>query len=216
MVSRSILFVVLAISLVAAAPSAETTTFVFERLNGTHSDLGGGVREIQNGLVTVRPTSSSNRFELLGNRLELTPEGEGVHQADFWVHFEGEADVAAEIMIGRVPSGTLTDEVTVPNQERTIRSRIKLEPQEEDYLITIVSSPDDFSIMVRSKLAGQIVGMCESLTRFAFGSSCDGLDAALSNPDVPMPEPGEQFVLESGQLTEDEKRQLDGYLASND
>lgn len=220
MLFRLMLSTLIAVTLVAAGPApaaeTETETFVLERLNGTHRDLGGGVSEIQNGPVTVRPSSPSNRFELLGNRLELTPMGDGLHQADFWVKFEGEADVEAEILVGPLPGGTLTDEVTVPEQEQTIRSQIRLERQEGDYLITVVDSPKEFDIYVQSRLAAQIVAMCESLTRFTFGSGCDGLDSALSHPNVPMPEKGKQFVLESDQLTEDEQRQLDAYLASSE
>lgn len=216
MTLRLTLLIVVATVLVAAGPAPEAEVFVLERLNGTHRDLGGGVKEIQNGPVTVRPSSPTNRFELLGNRLELTPLGEGVHQADFWVKFEGEADVEAEIMVGMLSGGTLTDEVTVPEQETTIRSQIRLVRQEEDYLITVVDSPEEFDIYVQSRLAAQIVSMCESLTRFTFGSDCDGLDSALSHPNVPMPKEGKEFVLESGQLTEDEQRQLDAYLASTE
>lgn len=201
----------LAILLIAAAP--EATTFELERLNGTYTDLGGDVREVRNGPVVVKPTSSSNSFELIANRLELTPLGEDEHQADLWVHFEGEADVEAEILVGSLSGGTLQDKVIVPNQKRTLRTRIKLERRDEDYLITIVESDDDVDITIQSRLAGQIVSLCESITRFTFGSSCDGLEAALSNPKIPMPEPGKQFVLDSGELSPEEERELADYLA---
>ena len=211
------LLVSLAVAVVlnAAAPDGESTTFVFDRLNGTYLDLGGDVSEIQSGPITVRASSSSNRFQLIGNRLELTPLRNGNHRAKFWVHFEGEADVEAEVSMGPLSGGKLEDKVTVPRQERTIRSQIKLERRGEDYLITVVRSPKEFDITIRSRLAGQLVSMCEGLTRFAFGSNCDGLEAALSNPKVPMPEPGRELVLEADQLTAEEKLQLDSYLDSS-
>ncbi len=198
------------------AGAADTATFVLERLNGTYTDLGGGPRDIKNGPITVRSTSASNSFELIGNRLELTPLGDRQHQAEFWVRFSGRADVDAEILMVGFSAGTLQDQVVVPEQERTIDARIKLERQDENYLITVIESPKDFSINIQSRLAGQIVGMCESLTRFTFGSSCDGLEAALSNPRVPMPEPGKELVLEGEQLTPEERAQLDAYIAGSD
>ena len=62
------------------------------------------------------------------------------------------------------------------------------------------------------RLAGQLLSICESLTRFSFGAGCDDLDTALSNPPVRMPEPGKEFVLEADQLTEAEAAELDAYL----
>lgn len=207
--------IALFVVLLAAVAAAQAETFVLQRLNGTYTDLGGQVREVRSGPVVVRPSSSSSTFELLANRLELTPLGEDVHQADLWVRFEGEADVEAEILVGSLSGGTLQDKVTVPNQERTLSTRVRLERQDADYLITIVESPDDFNITIQSHLAGQIVSLCESLTRFTFGSSCDGLDAALSNPKIPMPEPGEEFVLDSDEMTPEERARFDGYLAAS-
>ncbi len=198
-----------------AAAGAETTTFVLARLNGTYTDLGGEPRDIKNGPVTVRSTSSSNSFELIGNRLELTPLGEQRHEAEFWVRFTGSADVQAEILMAGFSAGTLQDHVVVPDQERTIQALVKVERQGENYLITMIESPKDFSITVQSRLAGQIVGMCETFTRFTFGSSCDGLEAALSNPKVPMPEPGKELLLEGSQLTPEERARLDAYLAAS-
>ncbi len=204
----------LGLVLVAADDPQQGTTFVFERFNGTHSELGGDASEIENGPVTVRPTTKNSHFEIFGNRLELEPAGEGEHDATFWVHFEGAADVEAEILMAGFTAAVLQDEVTVVNQEKTIRSRIKIESREEDYLITIVEPPKEMSIQVRSRLGTQIVSMCESLTRFAFGANCDGLDTALSNPRLPMAEAGEEMELDLGQLTANEKAQLDAYLAA--
>lgn len=212
MLARLPLLVALAVAPLAAAPPPETEVFVLERLNGTYTDLGGDVREVRNGPVIVRPRSESNRFELHANRLELTPLGEGEHRAELWVRFEGEADVAAEILVGSLSGGTLTDEVTVPEQERTLESRIELERRGEDYVITILEAPRDFSIHIRSRLAGQLVSICESLTLFAPGDSCEGLDVALSNPRLPMPEPGKELLLPAAQLRPEEAAQLDAYL----
>ena len=203
-----------ALAVVAALPASQSTVFVLERLNGTYSQLGRELREIRNGPVTVRPTSSASTMELLANRLELTPLGEDQHLADLWVRFQGEADVQAEILVGGFSGGVLTDQVTVPDQERTVRSRIRLERQEDDYLITVVEPPSELSIQIRSRLAGQLVSICEGLTRFTFGSNCEGLDAALSNPRIPMPEPGEEFVLDAGELTAEERQRFEDYLAA--
>ncbi len=58
-----------------------------------------------------------------------------------------------------------------------------------------------------------MVSLCKGLTLFSAGDSCEGLDVALSNPKLPMPEPGKEFVLDAGQLETEERAQLDAYLA---
>lgn len=200
------------LSLVAARPAEKTTTFVFERLNGTYTDLAGEVRETSTGPIIVRSNSPTNRLQLIGNKMDLTPLGDGLHRIEVWVRFEGEAEVEAELMMAGISTGTVEDEVVVPNQERRVDSRIKLERQDEDYLITVVETPKDLQIAIESRLASQLVSMCEGIARFAFGASCDSLESALANPKIPMPEPGEEFVLPAGELTADERAQLEAYL----
>jgi len=199
----------------AGGATAEATTFVFDRLNGTYTDLAGEVRETTTGPILVRSNSPANRLELIGNRLELTPLGEGVHLIDVWVRFEGEADVEAELLMAGLSTGVVEDRVVVPNQERRVESRINLERQDGDYLITVVETPKDFQISIESRLAAQLVSMCEGIARFAFGASCESLESALSNPKIPMPEPGEEFILPAGELTPLERAQLEAYLDAN-
>ena len=168
----------IALSLALAAASngetrGETTTFVFDRLNGTYTDLAGEVRETTTGPILVRSNSPTNRLELIGNRLELTPLGDGVHLVDVWVRFEGEADVEAELLMAGLSTGMVQDQVVVPNQERRVESRVNLERHDEDYLITVVETPRDFQIAIQSRLASQLVSMCEGIARFAFGASCE-------------------------------------------
>lgn len=211
--ARSLLLLIaISMPLLGAEPGAETTTFVFDRLNGTYTDLAGEVRETTTGPIVVRSNSPTNRLELIGNRLEMTHLGDGVHRAEAWVHFEGEAEVEAELLMAGLSTGMVEDQVVVPNQERRIDSRIKLERQDEDYLITIVEVPEDFQIAIQSRLAAQLVSMCEGIARFTFGASCEALEGALTNPKIPMPEPGEEFILPAGELTADERAQLEAYL----
>lgn len=210
---RSLLILAaVAAALVGAKPAGEKTVFVFERLNGTYTDLAGEVRETSTGPIIVRSNSPTNRLELVGNKLEMTPLGDGEHRVEVWVRFEGEAEVEAELLMAGLSTGMVQDEVTVPNQERQIDSRVKIERQEEDYLITVVETPKDFQIAIKSRLAAQLVSMCEGIARFTFGSNCEGLEGTLSNPKIPMPEPGEEFILPAGQLTADERAQLEAYL----
>ena len=205
-----------ALALTAAGGERESTTLVFERLNKTYTDLAGDVSEIRNGPVTVVPSSESNRLTLKGHRLRLTPLGDGEHRARAWVHFEGEAEVAAELQVAGLSSGRLEDEVVVPDQERSLDARIKLETREGGYLITYLSGPPKFEITIESQLAGQIVSFCETVTRFTLGGDCDGLETALDNPALPMPDEGDVFELDSAELTDDERAQIDAYLARSD
>jgi hypothetical protein len=204
--------ILVALATASHAADGETATFVFDRLNGTYTDLAGEVRETTTGPILVRSNSPSNRLQLIGNRIELTPLGDGVHRIDVWVQFEGEAEVEAELLMAGLSTGVVQDLVVVPNQERQVESRINLERQDQDYLITVVETPKDFEVAVQSRLASQLVSMCEGIARFAFGASCESLESALSNPKIPMPEPGEEFILPGGELTAEERAKLDAYL----
>jgi hypothetical protein len=44
---------------------------------------------------------------------------------------------------------------------------------------------------------------------------CEGLNRALSTAVVPLPPAGESYLLEDGDLTAEERRQLDTYLAGS-
>lgn len=190
------------------------TTFVVERLNGTYTDLGARIKEIDSGLFVVHPTSKHSRLTLAAHSLELTPLGGDEHLARAWFRFEGEAQVAAAFTMAGVPAGGVEDEVEVPVQERRIEARIRLARQGSDYLVTVLESPPHLQVAIRSKLAQQIVDFCEGVSRFSIGSSCGELEAALANPRIPLPEPGETYLLEAAELLPEERALVDAYLAA--
>ena len=48
---------------------------------------------------------------------------------------------------------------------------------------------------------------------FAGDAGCEKLDAMLSNPKVPLPKPGSDFLVRHSALSESERERLDLYLA---
>lgn len=196
----------------AQAPGGAPTTFVFERLNGTYADLGARIKEIGDGLFVVHPASEHSRLTLAAHSLELTPLGDGEHRARLWVRFEGEAQVEASVTMAGMPAGGFEDEVEVPLQERRIEARVRVHHRPPDYVITVLEAPPHVRVAIRSRLAGQIVELCEGISRFSLGTDCGELEAALANPRIPLPEAGDEYLLEGEQLTTEERAMLDAYL----
>jgi hypothetical protein len=88
-----------------------------DRMDGVHRDLVVEISPIQEGTLTVRFTSPSNRLEILEHELRLRPRVGGGHAARLWARFQGEAEVKADLTIAGLPS-QWTDFVEVPLQRR--------------------------------------------------------------------------------------------------
>ncbi len=190
------------------------TTLVFERLNGTYEDLGANLRPVVSGPVTVRISSPSHRLTLIAHRLELAPLGGGEHSGRLTARFRGQAHLTVGVELGGLPS-ELEDDVLVPEQERTVDGRFRVDRRPDGYALTMIELPPDVPVEVESGLGKDLVAWCGRLTFFLPGDSgCDGLDRALSNPRVPLPKPGSKVFLEAADLTPEERAALDAYLAA--
>ncbi len=198
----------------AAKKAAGTTTLVFERLNGTYEDLGGNLRPVVSGPVTVRISSDSNELTLIEHRLELTPLGGGEHRGRLSARFRGRAHLTLAVEVGGLPT-RLEDDVRVLEQERILPGRFRVERAPEGYALTMLELPPDMPVEIESDLGKDLVALCDRVTFFLpGGSGCDGLDRALSNPRVPLPKPGAKIFLDAADLTPAERAALDAYLAA--
>ena len=84
---------------------------------------------------------------------------------------------------------------------------------EGGYEVTTVELPKTISITIQSELAGKIVSLCEAMTLFGFaGTDCGVFERALSKAVLPMPPPGDTFLIEYHHLSAAERKQLNDYL----
>ena len=110
----------------------------------------------------------------------------------------------------------MEDRIVLPEQSQVIEGRVELERTEEGYQITAVELPTHAEIRIDSDLAGNLVTVCKGFAVLPFMNvNCGAVDAAMSVLRLPLPEPGEVFVLAAEDLTEVERRQIDAYLGGS-
>lgn len=109
--------------------------------------------------------------------------------------------------------GSLEDDIILPEQEKEIVARVELAQSDEGILVTPVENPKEVEIAIQSELAGRIVTMCEGFSLIpGTGLACDGLEEAFSTVRLPIPPPGDTYLIEYKALNTDERRQMDAYL----
>ena len=183
-----------------------------DRVDGVHSDMAPAIAPIDMTGIRIELSSPSHTLEVLEHSLELTPGTQGDHIGRLSARIKGEADLVAVIEIGGLP-GAMEDRIVLPEQEQVIEGRAELERTEEGYRITLLELPTHAEIQIDSDLAGNLVTLCQGFAVIPFMSiNCDAVDAAMSVLRLPLPEPGEVFVLDPADLTEVERSQIDAYL----
>ncbi len=206
----------LVVTLVAPAGRAGEEgvhTLHSERLNGTYEDLGAEIAPVSLGLLTIRLTSPTHRLEVLRNRLELHPHGDGTHQALLNTQIRGEAHLVASLDFGGLP-GEVEDQIVLPLQEARLAARVEIERVADGYLVTPVELPPYLELTVESRLGGRLVSLCEGFSFLALGGlACAGLEHALSTLRLPLPPPGETYFIAEDELTQGELRQIEAYLS---
>lgn len=213
--------VTLALLAVAPAGQAQQQTaggfqvFTFSKVNGVYSNPDPDITPVQRGPVTVTLRSPSNEVELRENRLLLKPAGGGLHLAWLTLEVQGQGDLEADLDLGPQTS-RMKDVVILPPQTVVVEGKIRLERVENGYLATAVELPKEVKLEIRSQVAASLVETCGSLALFMpLGSACGELQESLEKAAVPMPPPGETLLLQDAMLTEEERRQLDLYLAGS-
>ena len=90
---------------------------------------------------------------------------------------------------------------------------MRLERGPSDYLVTPLEMSRQIQLQIKSRLAGDLANWCASIPLISLtGADCSGLRNALSQVSVPLPAPGETYLLPYTELTPEERRALDGYL----
>lgn len=209
----ALLLLALLLAPAAGAGAAPTTeTFVFPACNRTFQQLGGDLAPVTQGAMTIDLSSPRHQLRLFDHRLEMTPLADGTHRARFVAEFGGDGDLVADVDLGGMAS-RLEDTVVLPRQTTTVDARVRLGHGAQGYEIVPVELPEDVELRLQSQLAGRFATLCDTLTLVpGMVADCDALRAALSRARVPMPEPGETYLLPEECLDDDVRLKLDLYL----
>jgi hypothetical protein len=210
-ITRTVLAALLTVLFLGAAP-VPPGQFELERLNRSYRDAAPEIVPVTEGLVAIRLSSPQNQITVHDHLLRLEPGPGGVQTAELRVEFEGKGMLVADIDVAGF--GTrLQDPVVVPRQIANLEGRVKVQPTQGGYLVVPEQLPPRLAVRIQSGIAGRIVGTCESAARISLAEiDCSGLDRKLSTAIVPLPQPGEGYLLEQADLTPAERQRLDAYL----
>lgn len=191
---------------VAVLRASEWTSLQLEGLNGTYRDVAPGVEWRQDRPIPMRFTSPTQVLELKSHRVSLRPAADGTHAVRVEVEFQGAGEV-----VGDVSGTALEDQLTLPLQRHEVAARVRIRRDGSLYEIETVEVQPTMTVEIRSRLAGQMVELCETLFSL-MGVVCGGLEDRLSKAEVPLPEAGEIYYLPDSRLTEADRQALDAYL----
>lgn len=193
--------------------AADAASIEISAMNGVYEDLDQGLAPIQQGPLTIRISSPEHRLVVHGNRLTLEPKGGGRLRAAVETELEGAGRLHADVE-GSGLANRFTDDVEVPRQRVRVAGEIYLRRHAAGYLITTAEAIPPVRLEIRSDLAGQVVGLCQTLAVLPFlAVSCDALETALSAVTVPMPGADQEFLLLASSLTETERAFFDAHAA---
>ncbi len=196
-------------SLPALAPGVD---FTFERAYGTYEDVDVEALPVKSGALDVVLSSPDNTVTLEAGSLHLEPAEDGLHKVLLDVTFSGEGQLITVVKLGALPA-RFEDDVRFPRQQRSVVGWVSIEAVEDGYRVVTRELPEVVQIELESALAGDLVGFCRKMSLFTAGDAgCDSLEGLLSNPKLPLPKPGSEFLVRGSALTETERQRLDLYL----
>lgn len=189
--------------------------FPFDRVLGTYENVSVDALPADNGAIGLSLSSPENAVTLEGGSLRLEPAEDGLHEALLVVQFSGEGRLVTEVRMGSFPA-SFEDRVVFPSQTHRIIARVSVEPEEEGYRLVAKELPETVQIQLESSRAEDLVSLCRRMSLFFAGdAACEGLDSMLSNPKIPLPKPGSDFLVRYSALTQAERERLDVYLAGS-
>ncbi len=200
----------------AAAPSAAVGTTApgqlrFERFNRSYTDITPEIDPVSQGPLTIRLSAPRSNMVVRNHLLRLEPGAGGSHSAELRVEFQGKGWLVADVDVAGMAS-RLQDEVVVPPQALNVQGRVRITRDPNAYVITPEQLPKRVRVKIQSGIATDVVGACRGVAVLA-GIDCGGVQEALSTAVVPLPPPGESYLLEDAELTAAERKQLESYLA---
>lgn len=196
------------------AAGGYTHFLVSERVNGVHVDFDTELAPVELGALVIRLRPSDHRLEILEHQLALGGTDGRRHRARVRARFQGEANLVANLEMGGVISA-IEDHLVLPLQQVEIAGVIEIYREADSLRVITVENPEHVEIEIDSGLAGRLQLLCGGLKVITMGGlDCDALDQALSVVKVPLPGPGREFHIELADLTAEERRQIEEYLAA--
>jgi hypothetical protein len=87
---------------------------------------------------------------------------------------------------------------------------------QEGYWISPQELPPFVEVEIESELAEKMVKLCKGLAFLpGMGSACTGLRHSLAFIRLPLPEPGDTYLVPLSVLTEAEIKEFDAYLTTS-
>lgn len=208
------LIALLAAASAAAPPPAAGRDFEFARLNRGYRDLMAEAPEIRHGALTVRLSSPRQALIVKSHRLRLTPRGDGRHDAALAVEFYGNGWLVADVAYGSLAQ-RFEDQLFVPTQRLELPARVRVVSEKGGFRFLASGLPEKVTVEIRSRLAEQVVALCDGAAVLALGQlDCGGVERGLTRVAVPLPAGGGEFFLAHDELAPAERDALVSYLAA--
>ena len=206
-------FAFVALVLLASRPggTAVPGQIQLQRLNRSYSEVAPEIFPVVEGPLTVRLSSPRHQITVRRHLLRLEPGSGGSHSADLSIEFQGKGWLVADVAAGPVAT-RLQDEVLVPPQVAKIQGRVRIRKIQGGYGITPEQLPKRLGVRIQSGIGRQLVNVCDGAS-VLLALDCPGLERSLSRAVIPLPEAGEEYLLEDAELTAAERSQIDGYLS---
>jgi len=211
--SQISILVVVSLALGEKAARAADTDMTFTLLNKTYTDLVGEVEPIEQGALTIRPSSPKNALTLRDNRLHLHPEGNGVFSGRLELDVLGKGWLVADVEAAGLET-RFQDELLVPPQTLRFDGKVKLERVPGGYRATAIETPRHFEVALQSKVVASFLSWCDSASSVPFAHiECAGLEHDLTHVALPLQGAGATYFLADAELTPAEREQLDALIA---
>lgn len=198
----------LAAALLAAEPIQHVE---LPRLNQTYRDLAPEVLPVESAGLRVTLRSESNQLTVRSHGLEIEPLPTGDYRMTARASVLGKALVTAIVEAAGVP-GEIEDEILLLPQEVVVEGRARVRRVDAGYEVTPLELPATVELAIQSRLAAQVVSMCDTLSILVAGMECAGFERSLSVVRLPLPEAGTPQVVDAGYLTDEERRRIDAAL----
>lgn len=190
--------------------------FPFDRVQGTYENVNVETLPRSTGGFDLQLSSPENTVTLESGNLYLEPAEDGQHMALLEVIFEGEGELITEVKLGTLPA-RFEDHVRFPRQEHTVKAWVTIEAEEDGYRVVLKELPETIKIKLESSRARDLESLCRSMSVFFAGgdAGCEKLGTMLSNPVVPLPKTGSDYLVPYSSLTESERERMAVYRAAS-
>lgn len=208
-------FVVPTLALLVLVPPGEAAeSFSFPSLDRAYHDVADRLAPIREGPLTLRLRSPSNVVRVDGHRLRLEPLGDGAFHGRLDLTVRGGGELVGEVDVGGLVT-PVKDRLVLPRQSLEVPARVAIEARPDGFAVTLLERPDRLEVLIQSQLGNRLVGWCEQLGVLLLAViECGQLDRAVTSVLVPLPPPGEAYLLPADALTPEERSRLERFLGA--